>query len=387
MIIKELAAGVIAAAGCTGTAFAQAAVTVYGVIDSGVLYQSTSARSLSSVAPNTGKVYRFHDAGLRSSHWGMKGSEDLGGGYRAVFQLQGSFNSGSGRLNLSSAPGQQAVFNQIASVGISGAFGTVTAGRQTAPMFNAMSDTDVRGARFFGSILTAWLGANQAAGWPGTSTNAPIGALYDDNAIVYRSLPYRGLALALEYAPGGVAGHFHRNTRKSVAVTYSDDALVLAATCYQGDDINPHPARIATSAAAAPTTGVHNNRLVYFGGKYTIHGVSVSASYGHGKTTSHAGSTNHDLYSTGLGYAFSSALGITTGLYHLRSRGEGMRPTGSSTEAAIGAEYRLSKRTEVYAQVGHVNNTADMNQLISFGQPVAPGVSTTAAMVGTRHKF
>ena len=53
----------------------------------------------------------------------------------------------------------------------------------------------------------------------------------------------------------------------------------------------------------------------------------------------------------------------------------------------MGAEYNLSKATKAYAQVGYVNNKGTMNQTIVYGTPVAPGVSTTAAMVGIRHTF
>jgi predicted porin len=53
----------------------------------------------------------------------------------------------------------------------------------------------------------------------------------------------------------------------------------------------------------------------------------------------------------------------------------------------VGAEYNLSKRTLAYAQVGHVDNHGTMNQTIVYGQPVAPGESTTAAMIGVRHNF
>jgi hypothetical protein len=40
-----------------------------------------------------------------------------------------------------------------------------------------------------------------------------------------------------------------------------------------------------------------------------------------------------------------------------------------------------------YAQVGHVNNNGTMNQTIVYGQPVAPGLATTAVMIGLRHAF
>ena len=144
-------------------------------------------------------------------------------------------------------------------------------------MIYAMADTDVRAAQYFGSILSAWLGLNQAAGWPGTNTNVPIGALYDSNALVYQSPKFYGASVALEYAPGGVPGEIQGGTRESAVLRYSNYGLNLSAVYYNAHDTN--------LAAAAPT-GLDNNRLYYFGAKYTFRGVSVSASYGIGKNPS-----------------------------------------------------------------------------------------------------
>lgn len=212
MNAKSIAAAALAVAQA-GLAHAQSSVTLYGALDAGVLWQNTSAASFSPTAPNTGAVVRFKDGGVYSSLWGIKGTEDLGGGYRVNFRLQGAFDGGTGKFGLSDAPGAVAAFNQIATLGVSGPFGTFNAGRQIVPMIYAMADTDVRAARFFGSVLTAWLGLNTAAGWPGNSTNAPIGALYDSDALVYQSPAFGGASLALEYAPGGVPGGVQRGAR------------------------------------------------------------------------------------------------------------------------------------------------------------------------------
>ncbi|MDI9654256.1 porin, partial [Burkholderia cenocepacia] len=66
--------------------------------------QSTSAASFSPSAPNTGKVFRMKDGGIYSSFWGIRGSEDIGGGYKINFKLQGSFDSSTGKLQLSDTP-------------------------------------------------------------------------------------------------------------------------------------------------------------------------------------------------------------------------------------------------------------------------------------------
>lgn len=374
MKVKLTAAAVLVA--WTGVAHAQSSVTLYGILDAGLLYQSSSAATFSPKAPNTGKVFRFKDGGIYSSIWGIRGSEDIGAGYKVNFRLQGSFDSGTGKSGLSDTPGTTAVFNQFTTIGVSGPIGTFTAGRQIVPMIYAMAETDARSAQYFGSILTAWLGMNQAAGWPGTSTNAPIGALYDSNALVYQSPVFGGVSLGLEYAPGGVAGQWQGGTRESAVLKYANYGLNLAAVYYNGHDANPAP--------GAPLTGVDNNRFVYLGGMYTIEGFSVSASYANGRNPAHSNQVNLDMYSVGLRYRFSPAFTVASGLYYLKDKNHS---SNKSTEIAIGAEYNVSKRTLAYAQVGHVNNQGGMNQTIVYGQPVAPGVGTTAVMLGLRHNF
>ncbi|GAB3630516.1 porin [Pandoraea terrae] len=358
-------------------AYAQSSVTLYGNVDAGVLYQSTAAATFSPVATNQGKLYRFKDGGIYASNWGIKGTEDIGGGYHVNFKLQGSFDTGTGKFGLADTTGGTAIFNQVATIGVSGPFGSVNAGRQIVPMAWAMAETDVRSAQYFGSILTAWLGMNQAAGWAGTNTNAPIGALYDSNAIVYESPKFGGVSAVVEYAPGGSPGHFQGGTRESAILKYSNYGLAVSAVYYNAHDTNP--------ATGSPLIGVANNRFVYLGAKYTMqNGLSASASYSNGKNPSNANAVNIDMYSAGLGYQITPVLQVTSGLYYLKDKNNS---ANRSTEVAAGAEYRFSKTTMIYGQVGHVNNKGTMTTTITYGQPVAPGTGTTAVMLGMRHSF
>ena len=64
MKLKLIAAAALV--GWAGVAHAQSSVTLYGIIDSGMLYQSSSAATFAPNAPNTGKIYRFKD--LRITH-------------------------------------------------------------------------------------------------------------------------------------------------------------------------------------------------------------------------------------------------------------------------------------------------------------------------------
>lgn len=360
----------------TSGANAESAVMLYGVIDSGFLYQTTSAASFAAKALNTGSIVQFKDGGIYQSIWGLKGSEEIGNGYRVNFKLQGAFNSGNGKSGLGDTAGETAIFNQQSTVGISGPFGTFDAGRQFTPMIYAMAETDVRSAQYFGSILTAWLGMNQAAGWQGASTNGPLGALWDSNALVYQSPKIYGVSLALEYAPGGIPGQIQGRTRESVVLKYANYGLNLSAIYYNGHDTNPSPTTVPA--------GVSNNRFYYLGAMYSFRSLSVAGSYGVGRNPANPGRVDYELVSVSVGYRVFPTLKLTSGYYYLKDRND---EANRSTEVAMGAEYSLSKATLGYVQVGYVRNKGTMNQTITYGAPVAPGVSTTAAMIGVRHNF
>ncbi|WP_321922345.1 porin [Paraburkholderia guartelaensis] len=367
----------------TVAALAQSSVTLYGAVDTGLLYQSANAPNFQSKV-NLGHMYALKDAGIFTSFWGLKGVEDIGGGYKVNFRLQGAFTSTNGKFGLSDTPGVSAIFNQQATIGISGPFGSIDAGRQFVPIIFAMADTDVRGAQFFGSILTAWLGMNQAAGWQGTSTNGAIGALYDSNAIVYQSPKFHGLSLGLEYAPGGVAGQFQGGTRESAVLRYANYGLNLSAAYYNGHDSNPFTTTATGAIITAPSTGRDNNRFYYFGAMYTFHDLSVSTSYSIGKDPANSGQADFEMISGGLGYKFTPFFKVTSGFYYLKDRNVS---SNQSDSYALGAEYSLSRTTIAYVQVGHVNNRGKMSQTIAYAAPVPEGTSSTAAMIGIRHTF
>ena len=74
---------------CAGAAAAQSSVTLYGVIDQGINYTNNSGGN-SLVEMASGHV--------QGSRFGLRGSEDLGGGTKAIFQLENGFSADTGRL-------------------------------------------------------------------------------------------------------------------------------------------------------------------------------------------------------------------------------------------------------------------------------------------------
>ena len=108
-------------------AHAQSSVTHYGVIDGGLLYTSKTVNP--ATGQNEGKQFSMLDSGMAPSQWGMTGTEDLGGGYKARFQIESGFSMANGSFSNSSgnASGREAW------VALDGGFGEVKAGLQMSP--------------------------------------------------------------------------------------------------------------------------------------------------------------------------------------------------------------------------------------------------------------
>ena len=79
---------------------AMAAVTVYGTIDTGIRMQTDAV-----TATGTDSVLLITDGTRTTNRWGLRGSEDLGGGLKANFNLEGQYGSDTGALGSSPATG------------------------------------------------------------------------------------------------------------------------------------------------------------------------------------------------------------------------------------------------------------------------------------------
>ena len=116
----HVACALMGSALLAANAHAQSSVTLYGVIDEGIDYVNNSGGH---------SLWRMRDGtydGVYGSRWGLKGSEDLGGGLSAIFKLESGFSTENGQ----SRQGGR-LFGRQAYVGLSDTrFGTVTLGRQ-----------------------------------------------------------------------------------------------------------------------------------------------------------------------------------------------------------------------------------------------------------------
>lgn len=127
---KILAAAVAVLCGVTGTAMAQQAggskVELWGIVDAAV-------RHTNNQGANQGSKTEMVGGGMSQSRWGIKVTEDLGGGSAAVAELENRVNADDGSV---SSP-----FFQLAYVGLQGPYGRLTMGRQWNVLFDVVTST------------------------------------------------------------------------------------------------------------------------------------------------------------------------------------------------------------------------------------------------------
>jgi predicted porin len=340
-----------------GLAQAQSNVTLYGVVDGGLLYTSKTLSTTSG--QNGGKTFAMNDSGLTSSRFGLKGSEDLGGGLKVNFTLESGIDIANGGY----ADSNGNFFGRQAWVALDGKLGTFTAGLQFSPFFIALVESDPRGFTQFGSGLVNLIGSVG-----GTS-------IFTANAVSYTSPNIAGFVGKAQIAFGGAAGNFQAGRQYSASLTYQGGALMVNASIFDGNSGG-------TVQTPIPTTVAFEGRTL--GAAYNFGPVTARASFVNYKV---AGSFNSDVFAAGVDSFVLPQLDLNGGVWVTSDRDH---TANHSLVVALGTQYFLSKATSLYAQVGVVNNDGAMNT----GLSVAPfsalhGVSgtTTGVGVGIEHTF
>ncbi|RKT21704.1 putative porin [Paraburkholderia sp. RAU2J] len=344
------------AVGLPHRAYAQSSVTLYGIVDASLLYTNKTLDP--ATGQSAGHQYSFTDSGLSGSRFGMRGAEDLGGGMRAIFQLESGISVATGALSNSNSN----LFGRLAYVGVESRFGTVKAGLQFSPFFLAVYDFDPRDMAYFGSGLVTYL------------NNVYVTGLFNPNGISYTSPEIAGLQASAMLALGGAAGDFQAGRQYSASLRYHLGALTVDAALYSGN--------AGGSAASIPVPSVveFNGRAI--GASYVFNDLTVKASYVQYKV---AGSFNSRVYSGGASYRITPALNVDAGVWVTRDANES---SNNSVLASTGLTYSLSKATMTYGQVGFVTNHGGMHNGLSVNNALNLPTGTTAGVnVGIRHTF
>jgi len=309
-------------------AYAQSSVTLYGLLDIGLSYVSNE---------NGGHNLKMDDSVWTPSLWGIKGAEDLGGGYRTVFDLEQQFSPASG----AGIPGPGANFSRQAFVGLQkDGIGSVTFGQQ----FNLMADflffppAKLDGAFMYGGLYNMRQGPFAALGIPQNPTGSfdfdqMAGTSRVSNSVKVTSATFDGLRVGTLYGFGNTAGAFSSDNTVGFGVNYAIGGFGVGAayneTRYQ--ELNDG------------RDGIRN-----FGGgiSQVIGDLYLNALYTNTRNTLTGGMVQV-LQAGGL-YAFNPFWRLGANYQYMKGNAELSHNKAQQITTAL--QYFLSKSTTVYAE-------------------------------------
>jgi predicted porin len=362
-------------------AHAQNSVTLYGLIDEGLDITSNA---------DGHRSYQMVSGDTVGSRFGLKGSEDLGGGLKAVFQLENGFNTNTGAMGQGDL-----LFGRQAYVGLSSAqFGTFTMGRQYDP------------------TIDMWSGFTAAGNWEGDLGSHPYdndNADWDyriQNSVKYVSPTVSGFTGEAMYGFSNDTG-FANNRMYSAAVQYQMGPFSAVAAYMLTDNGG------ATSGGAVPSATV-----VFTASKQQNIDGALSYKFGDKAVVSLAYS-HVDVYNpTGNAYFATQPIAGTqdswkfdnieiNGQYYFRhdfwlgaaytfTHGHISTVTGSSdpnwNQLSLMLDYDLSARTSVYVQGAWQHVDGNTGQDFDYANIIgSPGQSSTGNQMVYRiamtHRF
>jgi general bacterial porin, GBP family len=378
-------------AGVFGTfavsAQAQSSVTLYGTLDAGLLY-TNNAGGHNNWQQGSGSV--------SDTFFGLKGSEDLGGGLHALFKLESGFNLNNGRYSENNT-----MFNRQAYVGLqSDQYGAVTLGRQ----YDSMVD-------YLGPLADAGSGyGNNLSAHPFDNDNLDH-SFSIKNSVKYQSANYGGFKFGGLYGFSNDAGQFSNNRAWSAGASYAMGPFNFGAAYMQNNN-----SRNNANANGAISAGQGNNAnltadqqrtfgagLNYTYGPATVGFVYtnthyddlIAASQGGTSFTLPGGSNLHmNNFELNGRYSLTPALALDAAYTYTDGKVTGANGSGDPKwhTVSLQADYSLSKRTDVYVEgvyqhaSGQLGNAGANVAMINTLSPSSTG-NQVAATVGLRHRF
>ncbi|MDR5822692.1 porin [Caballeronia sp. LZ043] len=393
-------------------AYAQSSVTLYGLLDVGISYAVGSQRAVVKGRPvGGGNQLAMTDGafGLSGSRWGIRGTEELGGGLRAFFTLESGFTLNNGAFAQGGSE-----FGRQAFVGIESGLGRVALGRQYDPHLDIVAP-----------FSAAWQFGGYAATHPGDIDNL-LSTRRLNNSIKYVMPKIGGITAEALYSVGGAAGSNARNSAWSLGAAYDGGAL-RAGTAW----LSVRNPNVAFYGANPNGAGVGANNLGSLGSATTPESNPLYAGYasanafdlfGAGASVTWQAATAGVIYTnvryTGLGdvatsgpnplgytgtaaintvelnlrYQFSAALlaGVTASL--TRSASVGGHEGAWYRQLGLGASYALSKRTTVYTtavyqRASGIDSTGNAAVASISGLSPSATHAQTAVRADIAHRF
>ena len=365
-MMKKAACSAIALIGslCGMSAMAQSQVTIYGIVDTGVVYTTNANPAGNSVFKMPGLTGSF------PSRIGFKGTEDLGGGLQALFVLEAGFSPDTGAMGQGNR-----LFGRQSFVGLKNNWGQIMLGRQVNMTYLAMLKSDVLGPNIFaiGSIDTYLPNArsDNSIGYLGTFNGFTVGATYSFG---------RDNSASGGPAATGCAGEVAGNSKACRQVTG------MLAYDSKGYGVSTSYDILYGNAGAANgmTSSDNTDQRITLSGYFMLGDTKIGAGVVDRKTrAAGAVNTDSDLYFLGASYPISAALVLDGQVARLNVKGS----DNDSTMTVARLTYNLSKRTAVYTSVGYMKNSGKAQVALYAGGTVGAGLNQAGVMAGIKHTF
>jgi len=341
---------------------AQATVTLYGLLDTGIEYLTNTNAAGDKLVRMPGLTGQF------PSRWGFRGAEDLGGGMKAVFTLEGGFTTDAGSMGQANR-----LFGRQSWVGLQTSLGTVSFGRQYSMVYLSMFSSDLIGPNTYSM----------------GSLNSYIPNARSDNTISYMGV-FKGLTVGATYSLGrdtantgpaasncpGENASDHNICKQWTAMLKYDTAAWGAALAY--DVMHGGPGASGGLVRSALTdTHLHASGWAKFAAVKIGGGVVRRENDGTPLTP------KSDLLYLGANYLLTTPLVVDAQLLKLDYK----RSVDDTRLAVLRGTYSLSRNTAVYLMGGRVWNSGVAALSVSAGGTIAPGMAQTGVMTGLRHSF
>jgi predicted porin len=370
-----------------------------------VLGNATAFGSWAGAATGTGvtskpsfTVQDGNTIGEGSSRFGFRGEEDLGGGLKALFQMEAGVNLDDGSDN----NGGGTLFARTAMVGLSGGFGRVTLGRQVNPAFS------VQGA---GQVFGTMNGYIDGA----ASVIPPAGGVRSSHSVMYSTPTFSGLSISFLAAAAEGKGTTNAAVNQTVnndkpgmslGVNYSAGPLYLGFGWDKRETVSSTANRLTGAAVSSATREVDQlvlsaaydlgaARLLFSWTEQEIDGSArlagtpadlrrvgaTETAMTLGVTVPMGSATLFAEYGTSETDSVSNTTttgGVTT------NNLLGLSVSGKETAYSLGVRYALSKRTWTQAAYGHYKTT---NRLTGAGVSISDELKNSGFALTLSHSF
>jgi len=329
---------------------AQSNVTLYGVVDAGIEYVSHAG------AAGAGSAYRISSGNSAASRWGLRGTEDLGGGLSGIFVLESGYLADTGATGFGGR-----LFGRQAFVGIGGQWGKITLGRQNNLLFDFFIPFDP-------SRLAPYSVLAHDAQFVGRA----------DNAIKYTG-DFGGLTISALYSAGydstiaggsEVPGAPRVGQEIGAGASYTAGKIGMAFVYDQ---------RRGTSVASAASV----ERRYVLGAIYSSGPFTAVAGYRFLQNGIVSPEVRSSLYWLGGSYAIRPAMTLRAGVY----RTDRHASSDDAMSYTLQFIFSLSKRTDLYFNASYMDNKGRSTFGVASATSTAPGVGQTGVAAGIKHIF